>query len=1668
MKKKKVIKAIVLILFVLLVCFSLYNFISYFRIGKQKINVSTSSQIYSNSSIEAIINVTDEKNNSIKSNVKLELLDSEGKKVKGIKQNFKKEEDKKIEVSIPLSNEIDTGKYELKLTSTSKFGFFKDVLKFPVNIVNGNELKTIISLDKGIYKPGDDVNFRALLISKRDEVPADTLVNLAIYDGKDNKVYSNEVETSEYGIVSGNFKLANEVNSGTYRLVVSTDSTETTKTFTVNPYITPQFEVNVTTDKENYAVGENANISVQAKYFFGEAVSNATVKGTINGTPFEGLTNPDGVYSTTYNATENGKVDISLDVTDSSNYLIESNKTFFVSSDLFEIEVFPEYGNIIENIDNDVYIFTKTINGDALKTHSTITIGNISRQVITDENGVGSFTLSSDDTRSLYNAILKINAEDSEGRQVLKTETINVETNKNIIIDTNKVKYNAGEDIDLKLISNLDVASKEVYFYKGNELLKVVSSENDEVSVNLENVTGLIDIYVRERRQTPQYYTARIEQDNNYKKTIFIKPDKKLNIAITTEAEEYKPGDKLNIEFKTTDEADNQLDSSLLVSILDEAILSLAENDLSIDNIKLALEDIELSSGITAADLYANVIDDSSEGLLKALLLKQSYTAPNIYRQSNYPDADKDEYLERAVYSLIAVIAVIVIIAFSKLAKNESKAGKVAKFIAHCVNLIAIFIVFGIVLFEPIYELYYSILDSFKLINIFTLLTNAVLTFVLYTLVLYKQRDYIFGMLINLAVIPISYMLLIYLFATFIGGQEFVILIVLTLLVIWAFLINKDRKNKLGNKAQFFKYTLTQLFKGLIVAFAIAVLVPIIDSPIVIWIVLAVYIFIDKYILGKTKIKMEGNQINLNVTGNELIVAGIGVLFIVVLFTGIASIVGNFAGSTINYSTSEPMNDAITPDYSFTLDSNSKGKGPERGEINFSGTSINESIQESFMAVDENKQVNKEESTETSEIEKTEEVVENVRNIFLESLAFIPELVTENGSANLALNISDNITTWNIQTVGNSKNGALGYSSKTFKVFKEFFTDFTLPTNCVVTDKVKIPVTLYNYTQENMNIELNVQLNDWSNIGEYEKTAVVPANSTHMIYVPIEIIKSGNNILRVETKSGNLSDIVEKNIQVSENGLKIEKMVSSGTMQNNISQDIIYSDNAIEESKKLKVKLYPSAITQIIENMESILSLPTGCFEQTSSSLYPDVLALKYLKNNNLDNQEIKEKALEYIASGYQRLLTYEVEGTKGGYSLYGNSPAEPVITAFGLMEMKELSDVYEVDENVIENMKEYLFDVQKINGSFDYKSTYIGGSESTDELAMNAYIIWGLSEVCPDDSRIEKSVEYLIKNMDKADDTYTLALMANVFINTEKENETRKTINKLMEKVISDGDSAYVESNVRDYYGCCRVYQNMQSTALTSIALTKSNTNEKTNQALINYLIKSKSPNGTWGTTQNTVLSLKAINDYSSNSDISNQTIVVKVNDKVQSIDIDKNSLGVYEVVFEDVPNENKVSIEMKKGKITYEIIKDFYKDYEYAEFEEAAKSSGKLVAEQTITQNAKVNEEISQKIRISNITGSDIINGLVQINIPQGCSVNEESLMILKHSGLIEKYEYNYGKINLYLRDFKNNAETNLEVKYRALYPETITGGAIRIYDYYNPEVETICMPKVIDITE
>jgi len=695
---------------------------------------------------------------------KLKLLNSKGHTVKNL--NTKYEGNNAI-LSIP---DIEAGNYILEAKVSSKAG--KDTIQKEIYISDGNLENVTITLDKGIYKPGDTVNYRALLTSKENDEPISKDINVSIYDGNDNKVYNENVKSSDYGIISGSFSLANEVNSGLYKLVVKSKSNETTKQFKVNPYVTPRYEVKIEYDKESYLVGEKANITFNAKYFFGEAV-------------------------------------------DSSNYFVEATSSFAAGTDIFEVQLLSEYGTLVAGKKNDVYVFTNKADGTPLKTYITVSSNNFTKQIATDENGIGKFSIDVEQisSSSNYNYYESYNnkskntkqftivAEDTNGDRVRKIVSLDIEQ-KNLLVSTNKVKYEQGEDI-------------------------------------------------------------------------------KINISSITE---------------------------------------------------------------------------------------------------------------------------------------------------------------------------------------------------------------------------------------------------------------------------------------------------------------------------------------------------------------------------------------------------------------------------------------------------------NAKNIY------IPELVTTKGTAKVDLNLSDNITTWTIQTVGNTKDGRIGYGMlNNVKVFKDFFVDFELPKNLVETDNVSIPVTVYNYTDRPISTVLKIKQDDWFTLGNNNININVEAKSTNMVYVPISVLKAGNNKFRAEVSSNTLTDIVEKECTVSTKGYKVEKVVSTGKLDEDISEDILILEDTIENTAKAKVKIYASTMSQTIEGMENIFRMPTGCFEQISLSLYPNILALNYLEDNGIVNEEIKTKALSYISSGYQKLLTYEVKGESGGYSLYGHSPAETVLTAYGLMEISDLSEVYDVDDSVIEKMTNFLYKKQNSKGTFTITGSYIGGSKFKRNIIIKCVYNMGI-----------------------------------------------------------------------------------------------------------------------------------------------------------------------------------------------------------------------------------------------------------------------------------------------------------------------------------------------------
>ena len=1686
--KKKLKQILILALIVLIILIAYFCFKA-FTVEKQRIDIKYSSSVSTESPLEAIVKVIDQNGNTKKSNLSLQLLDNNNKKVKGVKGKYHVNEGEEANCSFVIPEDLESGNYNLRIKARS--GLITAKKEVSINISSSNNSDTIISLDKGIYKPGDTIKYRALLIKKSDSTPKDSDdVLVEILDGNGNRVYSENSTTTEFGIVAGKFTLASEVNSGTYTISVSSDSKKVSKTFTVNPYVTPKFEVKIDTDKDVYQVGETANITLNAKYFFGEPVANANVTGKIGKTEIAGLTDESGNFTYSYEMESTGEREIEVSVTDNSNYLIEANKTIYAQKYAFEVETIFENGMINKNIDNDVYLFAKKIDGTPVKVHATVTIDNITRQVITDENGIGKFTLTSYDTAGFYSNIdYKIVAEDNEGNKYVYDDEIEVVTNS-VAIKTDKIKYNQGEDIKIDLNSITDSANRTILVCKNGEIKKILSTNLGTATVNLGDLSGIVDIFVEGKSKNNNYsyyedywdveYIPTSNYSNYVRKTIFIKPSKALNIEVSTDKEEYKPGENLNLSFKVQDEGKQNVDANLLVSILDEAVLSLANNDLSIDNIRLALDDIELTDEISAADLYADILDNKSESRLMLALLRNNSSNPNLKENSNL-----DKYSEDYNGIILALGCAFLVILFIYFSLSTSKKFKLI--LTDLINCLVIVILLASILwnYSNFDELYASIIAA------------VFITFIVYCLFLYKFREKIFSLIQDLIVMPGIYilflMLLLYIFndyALYIIG-DIIGIGVLIIPVIMTILIVISRIKKLNKFWEFIKnYTITVTLALISMVLAVLITELTFDDPILL-IICEVLI----YSLFKRIYKSKGLKKKIKI--NSVVVKDIGLLVVAIVISVIIilvflAVISGRNGVLYDASLSSRSNtlgydlnqfDSVSP-----ASSNNRREAwndvaqfdSQEDSIDYSGTSkgslstssglldkFSNKSNSSVQTADEQiSDTNYEENEMIEEVENNtnNETTTKVRNVFLESLAFIPNLVVENGVGSTEIKLSDNITTWNIQVVGNTKNGNIGSSSKSFKVFKEFFVDFSLPSNSVVTDKTSIPVTIYNYKDTDLNVSLNVVQNDWSTIGNYTQNVVVTAGSTKLVYIPIEITKAGNNVLRVECKAEGVSDIVERSFTVTPNGYKKSKVVSSSTIDKSFTTDYFSTEEAIENTRKLIMKIYPSAISQAVEGMESIFRMPTGCFEQTSSSLYPNILALKYLEDNNLDNEEIREKALEYISSGYQRLLTFEVPGVKGGYSLFGNAPAEPVITAFGLMELKDALEVYSIDEQVLENMKNYLYDEQKIDGSFNIHSALETGMDSTSSLAMNSYIIWALSEVDPNDTRIQKSVEYLESNINDAKDNYTLALMANVFTNV-KSKKTDSIINKLMENVQENGENAYINSNIRDYYGTYGSYQAIQTTALTSMALSKNNSHSTTNNSLVKYIIANKDSYGNWGTTQSTILSLKAINMASSKGKIAEQTISVSIDGNTKDVKVGKNPLDIYELEFENVADENNISINMKKGSITYELIEEYYVPYETLS---QNKEEYGIEISENINKQVKVNDIISQEITVKNNSGDDIANLLVAINIPQGCIVDQNYLEELKISGIIEKYEYNYTTLNLYIRNFQEGESDTLEIHYRANYPEEITGGTIRAFDYYNPNVEGIEMPVKIRVTE
>lgn len=749
-----------------------------------------------------------------------------------------------------------------------------------------------------------------------------------------------------------------------------------------------------------------------------------------------------------------------------------------------------------------------------------------------------------------------------------------------------------------------------------------------------------------------------------------------------------------------------------------------------------------------------------------------------------------------------------------------------------------------------------------------------------------------------------------------------------------------------------------------------------------------------------------------------------------------------------------------------------------------------------------------------------------LRQFFPETLYWMPELVTDAaGHAQIEVPIADSITTWRASLLVSDQKGNLGSTELGLRVFQDFFVEPDLPRFLTVGDQIDVPIAIYNYLEQPQTIELAVTPADWFEVrGEPQLTFAAGANEVVAAYLPIHVTQFGTHELQITAKGSSMSDAVLRQVEVLPNGQHASDVSSGRLVPGEGStgtgpaarQEVALPipPGAVPGASRVTVKVYPGIVSEVLGGLEGLLHMPYGCFEQTSSATYPNVLVLEYLQRSGQISPRIQLQAENLINLGYQRLLTFEVPGEPGGFSLFGDPPADTMLTAYGLMEFGDMSQVAYVDPNLVTRVVDFLASQQNRDGSWTPTSLYsMDGSVNLDStLAATAYIAWGLADAgYADDRMVDRAVRFLERSLDRVDkqtagsgapppaknagqkatveaassvaatatvepdrriSTYTLALIANALVAAGE--DPTPVIERLLARTQHDGGLAYWTADTDTYLGSYGTAANIETTALVAQALLRSDLPSEAAGEALDYLVAHRDPSGSFYTTQATVQALKALLLAASSTQNEGDATLTAVytqpdgTTSEQTILVDDSNADLMQqVVFEDVAPGGTISLQMEGERtLQYQVISDFYLPWEEATATAAVQEPMRIAVTYDRSELA-VGDMLGVHAEIELLTPGEAGTVIVDLGVPPGFAAVTEDLDKMVRTNQIERYELTGKQIILYLTGVKSGEVYGFDYRLQALYPLQAQTTPSQVYDYYAPDQQASEAPQRITVT-
>ena len=503
-----------------------------------------------------------------------------------------------------------------------------------------------------------------------------------------------------------------------------------------------------------------------------------------------------------------------------------------------------------------------------------------------------------------------------------------------------------------------------------------------------------------------------------------------------------------------------------------------------------------------------------------------------------------------------------------------------------------------------------------------------------------------------------------------------------------------------------------------------------------------------------------------------------------------------------------------------------------------------------------------------------EGLAKKARGVFRETAFWQAVLKTDNqGRAQAKFTLPDNLTTWQTETLGLTKDTKLGVDYQEFTTRKELMAVPLKPRFVIPGDVFYIGAKIFNQSKDRQKLDVSFESESLALEDSDHKEVSLKSGETDTIYFKVQApskIERGSHKFTISAKNKNLEDTVIQEINIAPNDT-YETVATANYTTDAISKEYVFlPDNIVKDKGGLSVKSSATLAVFLSDALKYLIQYPYGCSEQIASKLSSIAIVKKGLNLPNLgdkfqlpkvrygNNEYSIEEAVEI---GLNEI--YNNQDFSGGFHdwrgwRYDEKP-DFYLTLHVVDALYNLSSAgFSVNQSKFKLAADYLrTEISK--GKWQYESEF----DYKNRLILATFTLSKLSDLKSDLFLRERVIKIAndISFLNDQVSMSALAYLAIILTGDFDKNLQQKVFKNLDNRINIDARGAFLEpgKNSLWYY-----YETpIKDTALYLKFLTASKSSNPMTEKVLRWILNSRQKDGAWGSTNNTITVIDALTDF-------------------------------------------------------------------------------------------------------------------------------------------------------------------------------------------------------------